>query len=562
MNNRLGKICTVSGLILWLAFSSSMIFAEIPNFRQKSAALTDDGFTSFIVKYLAFKKENAVKLWWTGTDYKDRTASLFAWRKNLLAFRAHDLGPDDRVDYRLLLADIDTDIARFNRERRWQKDPCFYLPDTSLFYSLDQNSEEEKARILKDYFEELSKTLSAAVQNLDRPRHFFLRRAQERVSLTILFFDQEVRNVIASIGDQNELKPPYEKVLKALGDYQKHLHGHIAAHTDINLGFGAKLYTFYLRNSLLLDDNADSLLAKGERYFKETLELLKETARQIDANCSWQELILKNRQNHPDVGSLLHAWEREISRARAHVLEKKLVRIPPDECVLVLETPPSQRANSPFGVMETAKPESNEKIGRLIINPVEDSLAADLKEKLLSGHDYTFIRTIAPHETYPGHHLHALKIQENPRPLRKYCNSTLFTEGWGLYCEELMFETGYFPDNGQTRLTQLLSRLWRAARVILDVRLQTNRISVEDARRFLEEEVMFEPQRSAGEVNMYLSDPTYFITYIVGYYEIMSLREEYKKKMGKRFSLLDFHESLLKTGAIPVSLVRELLLGD
>jgi uncharacterized protein (DUF885 family) len=301
------------------------------------------------------------------------------------------------------------------------------------------------------------------------------------------------------------------------------------------------------------------MLKKGERYYAETLKLLEGTAARIDPGRSWQELIRENRRRHPAANDLLPAWEREILRARQHVIDRKLAAIPDDEKVVVLETPAEQRDMSPFGVMDTPQPFADNRTGRLFINPVEAGLAEAVKEKLLSGHDYTFITTIAPHETYPGHHLHALRIQENPRPMRKLYNSTLFTEGWGLYAEELMYETGFFKDAERTRLTQLLSRLWRAARVILDVELQTGRISYEEARRFLEEKILFEPERSAGEVNMYVAAPTYFITYINGYFDIMKLRDEYRRKKGGAFSLLEFHEAVLKTGALPPSLLKEIL---
>ena len=303
-------------------------------------------------------------------------------------------------------------------------------------------------------------------------------------------------------------------------------------------------------------------LKKGEAYFAETVLLLEETARRIDPLKTWQELIAENRKIHPDSDSLLPSWEKEIQRARRHVLEKNLAVIPDGETVRVIPMPPSGRKQSPFGVMDTPAPFSPSKVGSLIINPVEPGLADAEKEELLSGHEYTFIATIAPHETYPGHHLHALKIQQNPRPLRKVIQSNLFGEGWGLYAEELMYETGFFKDAERTRLTQLRSRLWRAARVILDVKLQTDRISYAEARKFLEEKVLFEPARSAGEVNMYVQSPTYFITYILGYYDIMNIRADYKKKLGSEFSLLNFHEAVLRTGSLPTSLLRKLLLGN
>ncbi len=518
-------------------------------------------FDEFIASYLAFKAEDGIQKDWGKVEYNRYSKRLHEWRKELEFFHPKGMSADARVDHRLLMSQLNGDILRIDKERRREWDPELYIPDLTLFYTLEDMEEPKRAERLLHFFSGIPAICRFAEGNLDRVSRFFHRRALEQLDDVLLFLRADALEIMKPFKGRPELRAAHQKALEALVELSRYLRGIPESRLVERMGVGVGLYNAYLSDVLLLDLDAGSLLAKGERFFADTLALLNETAQEIQPGKSWQELIRENRRHHPPAVELLPAWKKEIARARQHVLDHQLVRIPDEETVLVLETPLSQRANSPFGVMDTPSPFSSERVGRLIINPVEEELAPDLKEKLLSGHDFTFIRTIAPHETYPGHHLHALKIQENPRPLRKHINSMLFTEGWGLYCEELMFETGFFPDNGQTRLTQLLSRLWRAARVILDVKLQTNRISYNEARQFLEEQVMFEPQRSAGEVNMYLADPTYFITYIIGYYEIIELRADFRQKMGERFSLLDFHEALLATGAIPVRLARDLLLG-
>lgn len=540
-------------LLLWIHLTTGSVSAF-------DRLINDKGLDQFIREYLIFKTEHKSAPWWTESQYAGHLDTLEKWRQRLMTFDIGDMSTDARIDHRLLQADLDTELIRFGRERRWRKDPTYYLPDMSVFDSPASLDAGDRSEILKNHFQNISQTVSAALGNLRKPRRFFRDAAQTSLSESMAVMSKWWRATASAVNKGRDLEQAYENALTSLARYRRFLEDLDETQLDTDLGIGAEIYSVYLKSSHLLEDDAASLLVRGEGFFEATKTLLEETAKEIDPGTSWQELIRENRRNHPTAEDLLSAWEREIARARAHVQKHGLVTIPLGERVLVVETPPSQRHKSPFGIMETPLPDSSAKIGRLIINPVAPDLAREMKEKLLSGHDHTFIRTIAPHETYPGHHLHALKIQENPRPLRRVFNSTLFTEGWGLYCEELMFETGYFPDGGRTRLTQLLSRLWRAARVILDVKLQTNQIGYVEARRFLEKEVMFEPQRSAGEVNMYLAEPTYFMTYIVGYFDIMKLREEYRQKMGPEFSLHDFHEALLQTGAIPVSLIRKRLL--
>jgi uncharacterized protein (DUF885 family) len=190
---------------------------------------------------------------------------------------------------------------------------------------------------------------------------------------------------------------------------------------------------------------------------------------------------------------------------------------------------------------------------------VPEGLDKDKEEALLRAHDYTWIDVIAPHEAYPGHHLQALKAQENPRPMRQVFSTPVFSEGWGLYTEELMHETGFYADPEGARLTQLRLRLWRAARVLLDVQLHTGAMSYDDARAFLRDNIGMEESATAGEVGIYVSRPSYAIGYVVGYYEIMQLREDYRRAKGDAYDAREFHDRLLTLGSLPMGQVRRLL---
>lgn len=518
----------------------------------------------FIADFMVWQKSESTGTIKNAKGYAAEAGNLSQWLKKLQLIPIAGLTPDQDVDCRLLASEIKTRIAEIVRERRWETDPGQYL-SLAAIESIVMNEESAPAgnnEQLQKSLEEIPRVIACAKANLKKPPLLFLDQASETLDSMLVFFKKELRTYIAGRAAQHlALSAAYEKALAALEEYGRFLRRDLRPQARSTMGIGRELYNYYLKEKYLLDDDVDSLLKKGETYFTETILLLEQTARRIDPLKTWQELIAENRKSHPDLDSLLPSWEKEIQRARQHVLEKKLAIIPDGEMVRVIPMPPSGRKQSPFGVMDTPAPFSQSKVGSLIINPVEPGLPDAVKEELLSGHEYTFIATIAPHETYPGHHLHALKIQQNPRPLRKVIQSNLFGEGWGLYAEELMYETGFFKDAERTRLTQLRSRLWRAARVILDVKLQTDRISYEQARKFLEEKVLFEPSRSAGEVNMYIQSPTYFITYILGYYDIMSIRADYKKKLGAEFSLLDFHEAVLRTGSLPTSLLRKLILG-
>jgi uncharacterized protein (DUF885 family) len=197
-----------------------------------------------------------------------------------------------------------------------------------------------------------------------------------------------------------------------------------------------------------------------------------------------------------------------------------------------------------------------------MINPFEDQWDEQTKQEYLVEHDWGVIIVTAPHEAYGGHHVQSLYQMHNPSKLRRENGLSLFSEGWGLYNEQLMRETGFFP-NKRIELRQLQLRLWRNARVIYDVGLHTGKMSYEEAISLMTDRVGFLRWAAQLEIDAACARPGYFIGYFVGMNEILKMRDDYKRQLGNEFTLSKFHEALLKIGNMPPSLIRkELLLED
>ena len=135
----------------------------------------------------------------------------------------------------------------------------------------------------------------------------------------------------------------------------------------------------------------------------------------------------------------------------------------------------------------------------------------------------------------------------------------MFSEGWGLYNEQLFQETGFFPSE-KLHVRQLQLRLWRNARVIYDVGMQTGRMTRDEAIALMTDRVGFLRWAAEAEVDSALARPGYFIGYFMGMSEILKMRDEARQLRGAAFTLKDFHDRLLKIGSMPPALVREALL--
>ena len=176
---------------------------------------------------------------------------------------------------------------------------------------------------------------------------------------------------------------------------------------------------------------------------------------------------------------------------RAH-RRQELGTIPWQERAIVIPRAEYLRKTSYYG--DTAVGRSLDKDGVFIshweINPFEPQWDAKTKQEYLLEHDWGVIIDTAPHEIYAGHHIQGLYQFYNPRKLRKTHGISIFSEGWGLYNEILMQETGFFP-NEKIHLRQLQLLLWRNARVIWDVGIHTGQMTYDEAISLLVDKVGF-----------------------------------------------------------------------
>jgi uncharacterized protein (DUF885 family) len=277
-------------------------------------------------------------------------------------------------------------------------------------------------------------------------------------------------------------------------------------------------------------------------------------AREIDGGTPWPDLVDRLRERHPPGPELVHAYAAEMERARRFVEERDLAPVP-DGPLDVIETPSFLRPQIPYAAYQPPGAFAEERTGWFYVTPPDPQLPSDRADRLLRDHCVHEIASTALHEGYPGHHLHFLVAQGQPRKLRKLLGTPLTIEGWALYCEEMMGEEGFYR-GVEERFFQRVHLLWRALRIVLDVGLHTRGMTIDEAVQMLVDRVHFERANAEAEVRRYCAYPAYQLCYAVGRRELRSLRDAYRAAQGADYSLRGFHEAVLEYGTLPVSLIR------
>ena len=326
---------------------------------------------------------------------------------------------------------------------------------------------------------------------------------------------------------------------------------------------GEEAYTRVLREQYLLPYDAAGLWAYGQAQFESTVRELEAMAKTIDPGKTWRQIADEVKQDHPDPLRMIEAHQEVVDKARAHLVAKDLMTLPWKETCTVVRRVPTAGNNPYYGNFSGASSRPPRADGTLRgewhINPYDPTWDEQRRNDYLVEHDWGVIYVTAPHETYGGHHVQIMYQMHNPSALRRRQGTPMFSEGWGLYQEQLFAETGFMPTE-KIKLRQLQLRLWRNARVIYDVGMQTGRMTRDEAIALMTDKVGFLRWAAEAEVDSALARPTYFIGYYMGMSEILKMREEYRARRGAAFTLKEFHDRLLKIGSMPPALVREVLL--
>jgi uncharacterized protein (DUF885 family) len=300
--------------------------------------------------------------------------------------------------------------------------------------------------------------------------------------------------------------------------------------------------------------DADAIVEIGWQQLADAKAARAAVAREIDPEADEASVIERIKADHPPTfESALQAYRATMVRARQHLIDRAIVSVPPDERISVIATPDYLRNVIPFAAYFDSPKFDRDPTGIYVVTPsVGDAPGAMLE------HNFSSISNTSIHEAYPGHHLQLTVAARHPSLTRLTTDAPEFVEGWGMYSEQMMREQGFDVDP-KFRLNMYTDVIWRACRIILDVRMHRGEIGVEEAVGWLVEQTSFEEPNARAEVQRYTYTPTYQLSYLLGKVLLLQLRADEQRRLGSAFDLRAFHDALLAHGSLPISFHRRLL---
>jgi uncharacterized protein (DUF885 family) len=466
---------------------------------------------------------------------------------------------DDRVD-RLLFQSQLAYADFFGRELDPESsDPQLYVNECSngIFSLLQKEyaSRRTRARAATSRLEQMPALLLAARSNLKQPVKLYsslaieaVRQGDELYTVSLMTLTEELSNA-----ERRRLIKARDAALKALHDYAGWLETGVPRMPDWH-PMGEARYNYLLQKVLLLPLDAHDLAHLGE------VELVRYRA--LEAMLKDPSLASPDpaRATHVprDQAEFMAAYQARLAEIVDFLRVNRLVTIPPYLGQFqIRQLPEAFKPTSPGGFMNPPGIYDQDPAGFYYIptyNPKSGNfyIRAAIEDP----------RPILGHEGIPGHFLQLSIANHLTDEIRRQHNDTVFIEGWALYGEEMLLREGLYPDDSAANGQVLRLSRYRAARIGVDVNLQTGRWSFEQAVRYFMDAGGLDHEAAEGEAAGAASNPSQKISYITGKWQIMRLLGRYRDQRGADFRLGAFHDQLISYGSLPLSVIEWLMFDD
>lgn len=349
--------------------------------------------------------------------------------------------------------------------------------------------------------------------------------------------------------DRTRLEEAVAKTTEALARQATWIREDVIPRSTARVAIGAAKFRKLVRLREL-GATVEEIYAVGKRYLRESRRELARLASEIKKGATVDAAKEIVKGDHPaGFQEALRYTAKTMDDAKRFIAEHDLATIPANERLTVVETPAYLRHVIPFAAYNAPARFEPRKEGFYMVTPIED------KPEMLRELSYPGVRNTAVHEGYPGHHLQLTCAALNPSHARILSGATETIEGWAMYCESMMKEAGFSADP-KTKFVQMTDQIWRACRILIDIDLHTGKMGFDDAVDFLVRESGMERPGAVAEVKRYTYTPGYQLSYLFGKHQILRLRKEVKRALGKRYTDKFFHDTILYSGSLPMTFIR------
>ena len=461
---------------------------------------------------------------------------------------------NEKVDDRLMGSALARVHWELDLNRRWQRDPTFYLDQTltALLEALVEPPpfDAARSREIVARMQDIPKILSDGESNLHAVRPFaqLAISSLAQIRPELLEVDREVapmlqRGALQSGSVTAEFHAATEKAIVALEAYRGWLQEHLQSMPE-NAAVGRANYEFFLSHVALIPYTPEQLLAISRQEWERAV-----TFEQIEKQRNQGLPELKIAAN---IDEQIRTSERDELAIREFLKKKEILAISPEIGHYTIRLMPGY-VNALSGFGETD--DFLHATGVRWLNEPSPTLGyfwlATAKDP----------RPDMVHEGVPGHYFQMAWSRMHEDPIRRHYYDSGPNEGLGFYVEEMVLQAGLFDDSPRSREIIYNFMRLRALRVEVDVKLALGLFTIKQAADYLAHYVPMDQKTAEEEAAGFAVGPGQAISYQIGKVQIMRFLADARLKQGDAFELRAFDDYLWKNGNVPIVLLRWEYLG-
>jgi uncharacterized protein (DUF885 family) len=514
-------------------------------------------------------------------DAKARAADLAFvkhWQSRLHAVDKQALNDSHRADWALLDNEFASQQWELTEARSWQWDPSNYnvADPFARILTTEYAPLEQRLRTVLKRLVNVPAYYAAAKQSIKNPTREHTQLAIEQNQGALQVFGDDLKKQLdasqLSAHERLLFTQRLEPARAAINDYVawlKSLQKQFTADNTRSFRLGKDLYDQKFALNIQTGDTPQGLYQRALQEKEQLLARMSVLADQLwpkyfsntappaDRLERIGRLIDKLSEQHVARDRLFSEIERQIPELAKWVTDHQLLTLDSSKPLKVRVTPAYQRGIS-LASIDPPGPYDAGAATYYNVLPLDD-LSTERAESLLREYNRWMLPILNVHEAIPGHYAQLVYANKSPSRIKAIFGNGAMIEGWAVYGERMMLESGYGEDTAEMWLLYSKWLLRSVCNTILDYSVHVLDMSEAGAKQLLIRDAFQSKEEASGKWRRVQLTQVQLTSYFAGYSAIYDLRERQKRELGERFDLKRFHEQFLSYGNAPVSVIRSLM---
>jgi uncharacterized protein (DUF885 family) len=522
-------------------------------------------------------------------DEAERAGEVAFAKANLDSLKKYDpegLSDNNKTDHHMIENQLNSIIWSVNEMRSWEWNPSEYNVSGAFAEILNGSYDSLDVR-LRNFYQKMSKIpayYEAAKKNIKNPTTEHTELAIDQNLGGISVFEKDFHEALNKTHFGEHEKQSMEATAKAsadairdFADWLKKLDNKTPRSFRLGKELYAKKFEFDIQSGYTAEEVYQKALARKKELHEKMYVLAdKLWSKYVDNPAAWGQkgpmekpedslklikmVIDKISEKHVKPEEFQAAIEKQIPALVQFIKDKDLIYIDPSKPLVVRREPDYMAGVAGASI---SAPGPYDKNGNTYYNV--GSLSGwdkNKAESYLREYNQYILQILNIHEAIPGHYTQLVYANQSPSLIKSIFGNNAMIEGWAVYGERMMLESGYGNNEDEMWLMYYKWNLRSTCNTILDYSVHTKDMSKEQAMDLLINQAFQQQTEAEGKWRRVSVTQVQLCCYFTGYTEIYDFREELKKQMGDKFKLKEFHEKFLSYGSAPVKYIKELMLAD